>query len=64
MTFYKAKDCFKDNLQIIGSAKSNPLLWNLSVGLNQLAEALESDLGQIKHDLARITQDLQRQVGR
>ena len=61
MSYYEARDCFNENLQLIGRPqnKTENMAWNLSSGLNQLSRALEDDLGQIQALLQQIAQALQ-----
>ena len=59
MSYFKAKDCFNDSLNYIDAPK-NPVSHNLSVGLNQLTEAIESDMHQIKQQLVNIANVLQQ----
>ena len=59
MSYYQAKDCFNDNLQIgKPQDQGQQLMWNLSVGLLKLSEALESDVRQIQNQLDQIAQAL------
>jgi hypothetical protein len=37
------KTGFQENLQLIGDPASDPLMWNISAGLLDLAESLESE---------------------
>lgn len=60
MSYYKARTCFNENLQLIGRPqnKTENMAWNLSSGLNELAQALEADLEQIQALLTQIAQVL------
>jgi len=60
MSYFKAKDCFNDNIQILRQPQGEELMWNLSTGLYELAEAIESDSAQIQGQLNQIAQALQR----
>jgi hypothetical protein len=61
MSYYKARTCFNENLQLIGRPqnKNENMVWNLSSGLNELTQALEAHLGQIQTLLTQIVQLLQ-----
>jgi hypothetical protein len=59
MSYIQAKQCFDENRALINS-QSAPLAYNLNTGLSNLADALESDLSQVKNLLSRILQALER----
>lgn len=61
MSYYKARDCFNENLQLIGRPqnKTESMAWNLSSGLNHLTRALEADLEKIQSLLNQIAKALQ-----
>lgn len=60
MSYYEVEKCIKENQDIIGDPTSDPLMWNLSVALLNLSEAIEYDLGQIKTVLGTIASSQQR----
>jgi hypothetical protein len=61
MSYYEARTCFNENLQLIRRPqnKTENMAWNLSSGLNELTQALEDDLGQIQSLLKQIAEALQ-----
>ncbi len=61
MSYYEARDCFNQNLRLIGRPqnKTENMTWNLSSGLNHLTRALEADLEQIRSLLNQIAKALQ-----
>lgn len=63
MSYYEARNCFNENLQLIGKPqnKTENMAWNLSSGLNQLTRALEADLEKIQALLDQIAKSLQHQ---
>lgn len=61
MSYIEARKCFDENRRVIGDPMSNPLLWNLSVGLSFLADAAEADAKQLKAQIAQLAQAQQRQ---
>jgi hypothetical protein len=56
--FRLAKEHFDQNLRIIKRPECNTELWNLSIGLSQLAEALEAELEVIDRKLNNIESDI------
>lgn len=58
MSYYEAKKLFNENLEVYASKMPDSLdshaLYNLSKGLVELAEAIESDLGELKLRLRRL----------
>lgn len=63
MSYYEARNCFNENLQLIGKPqnRTESMAWNLSSGLNQLTRALEADLEKIQALLNQIAKALQHQ---
>ena len=61
MSYYKAKECFQDNLNVIRKPQTDQevFIWNLSTGLQLLVQAIESDFSQFDHKLDQIFQALQ-----
>lgn len=59
MSYYKAKECFNDSFNYIDTRK-DPVAHDVSAGLNQLTEALESDMAVIKNLLEQIANSLNR----
>ena len=57
MSYFQAKQCFDENRALI-TPQSDPLTYNLNTGLSNLADALESDLSQIRNLLSQILQAL------
>lgn len=61
MTYYQAKQCFDENSQLLQqNPMDQPYIWNLSVGLSNLTQALESGQNQIVALLQQILVELQR----
>jgi hypothetical protein len=62
MSYFEAKDMFQDNLKILGKPEGieQELIWNLSIGLQKLTEALEADSAHIRNVLGRLSQSRQR----
>jgi len=56
MSYHTAKECFDENLQLLGQPQTDLQAWNLNTGLKQLAEALEADLDAIRTLLGQIQQ--------
>jgi len=56
--FKLAKGHFDQNLRIIKRPESNPELWNLSIGLSQLAEAIEEEMEVIHRTLRNVESDI------
>jgi hypothetical protein len=59
MTYVKAKECFEENKRLI-SPRKDPVAYNLSVGLDNLTNAMEADMATIKTLLMQIAQSLNR----
>lgn len=53
MSYYKAKECFKDGQQYVNVQK-DPVSRDILAGLHNLTEALESDQRELKHLLSQI----------
>lgn len=64
MSYYQAKKCFKENVNVYIDSDKDPVMANLNTGLFQLAEALEQDLSQLEGTLSEIATLLQRQKQR
>ena len=62
MSYQKAKACFSENKNN-SSTKTQPKDYNLNLGLLQLAEAIHSDLAQIKALLERLVMAVRSQAG-
>jgi hypothetical protein len=62
--FQDAHDRFEENLATLGEKedrdREDELIWNLSVGLRNLTDALKAEHESIQRTLAEITRDLQR----
>jgi hypothetical protein len=66
--FEDAHERFDENLKIISDLREKTpqdngtlmLMWNLSVGLRNLTEALKAEAAQVQQTLAEIRRDLQR----
>jgi len=48
MTFEKASKCFRENSRLLEGGDRDPIMWNLSVGLYNLTEALRKN--QIRNE--------------
>ena len=61
MSYYEARNCFNENLQLLRRPQDQDetMIWNLGCGLNHLSQALEADLGKIQALLGQIAQTLQ-----
>ena len=57
MTYYGAKKCFQENVDLC-DPNADPIMWNLNNGLLQLASALSHDLEEIKTELKRVKRAL------
>ncbi len=61
MSYTEAKEFFEANIKQIKVPTGQPttpeasLVWNLSLGLQKLAEALEADLSRLRYELDRLT---------
>jgi len=55
MSYYKAKEMFKDNRTRIDPS-TVPIMHNTNNGLEFLTEAIEHDMNEIKNLLAHISQ--------
>ena len=54
MAYKRAKECFNENLQMIGDPATKPYEWNLNSGLLALSNGIETDLSEIKASLRQI----------
>jgi hypothetical protein len=59
MSFEKAKANFRDSADY-GGVSQNPALRNISTGLLNLTEALETEVVRIHKDLEALRQQIQR----
>jgi hypothetical protein len=59
MSYFEARKCFDENNRLI-SPVDNPINWNLSNRLSNLADAVEFDMKRIQLQLSQILQALQR----
>ena len=53
MSYRKAEECFEDNVGRIDPSE-DPVMFNISNGLNNLAEATRRDMEEIKNLLRNI----------
>jgi len=53
MSYHKAKECFEDNVGRIDQSE-DPVMYNISDGLNELAKAIRSDMEEIKNLLRAV----------
>lgn len=53
MSYFKAKECFKDNVPRIDPS-TEPIMFNINNGLSNLTEAIEQDMMHIKNLLVQI----------
>ena len=54
MSYDKAREAFDENLKRYLNAQNDPVAWNLSAGLSQLAEALRMDMHEMRRKLGDI----------
>jgi hypothetical protein len=59
MSYLGARGCFQDNNNY-ASPDDQPILWNISNGLNELTQAVQTDLHAIQGQLHQIIQLLQQ----
>lgn len=59
MSYQKAKEIFQDIKNYITN-KSDPVAFDLSSGLTELTDTLESDIAEIKSTLQRIQRELKQ----
>ena len=62
MTYQRAKQCFDDTRQHIGSPTKDAVtagIWNLSSGLALLAEAIAHDFGDLQSRVVQIEKAVQ-----
>jgi hypothetical protein len=68
MSYSKAKKCFQENVTVLGDGPMNTpekiLIWNLSVGLSALTQALEEDLAEMREVLDAVPQRAITRVAR
>ena len=61
MSYVTARECFEENLTLIGGAQDDPVAYNLYTGLLNLTESVERDLDRMHRalaDLASVVQNL------
>jgi len=59
MSFATAKAQFQDNVDRHARAQDNPALYNLSAGLLQLTQAMESEIRSLRDEVRRLRHDVQ-----
>ena len=60
MSYIAAKNAFRENVDRWINSDDDPALYNLNVGLFQLAEAIEQDFRQVQNTLSDLEDSLQR----
>ena len=49
-----ARNCFKENVNLVGRPMSDPQTWNLNNGLEQFAHAVQKEMAALDHKLDQI----------
>jgi hypothetical protein len=58
MSYLKAKECFEENIKKYLDPRTDPVLYNLNVGLVHLAQQLQLDHRKLEQHLRHLEDEL------
>jgi uncharacterized protein (DUF934 family) len=61
MSYQTARECFQQNMQMVGEPMSDPQTFNINSGLDELAVCIQQDIAQIQQTLTAILNALHQQ---
>lgn len=61
MAYHTARECFAQNLQMIGRPMADALNWNLNSGIDEFVTTVQQDLAAVHEKLDQILAALRRQ---
>jgi hypothetical protein len=56
--FRRAQAAFDDNLKILGTQETDPVMWNLNSGLSTLVTTLRSAIADIQKQVVSVDSDV------